>query len=142
MVHPVDSDLDPALEALAQGLVDALESADLDAWHGQFAEDGVTWHSYNCEEMDAKVNADGLRGLFTMVVQELRYEDVRRRRFDGGYVQQHTLRLRARTGAEFQTAVCQVVWVSEGRVARLEEYLDSSVIQFGQENATGGRGQS
>jgi ketosteroid isomerase-like protein len=73
--------------------------------------------------------------MFHAVVEELRYADVRRHRIDGGYVQQHTLSLKARNGAVFLTGVCMVIHVTDGRVTRLEEYLDSSVLAFGQANA-------
>lgn len=129
-----DSDLDTELETLARTMVHALESADLDAWAAVFTDDGVSWHSFSGTDMAAKRNAEGLRGLFAAVVADLRYENVRRRRTNDGYVQQHTLYMKAKSGAELRSNVCQVIRVSGGRVVRLEEYMDSSVTKFGQEN--------
>jgi ketosteroid isomerase-like protein len=52
------------------------------------------------------------------------YEVVRREVLPDGFLQQHVLRGLTRTGEPFAMPACMVVRCVDGRVARLEEYLD------------------
>lgn len=130
------SDLDATTEALAHRMVVTIEAGDVDGWGAAFAPGAVTWHSYDGQEMPAQQNVEMLRQNFAGVIDELHYRDVRRHAFDGGYVGQHSLVMRAKNGATYSTGVCIVVHVEGGLVTRLDEYLDSSVIQFSMENSS------
>ena len=45
-----------------------------------------------------------------------------------GYVQQHVLHATAPDGSKVESPACLVVEVREGRIRRLDEYLDSAAI--------------
>ena len=124
------SNLSPELEQLAQRFVSTLQAGDVDGWFALYGDDGVTWHSYDGREMTAAENAELLRPLFEQVLSEFHYDDIRRYEIEGGYVQQHTLHMTAKAGGSFETGVCIVVKVVDGKVHRLDEYLDSSVFHF------------
>ena len=124
------SNLSPELEELAQRFVSTIGAGDLDGWLALYDAEGVTWHSYDGKEMTAAENADMLRPLFEHVLSDFYYDDIRRYETEHGYVQQHTLHMTAKTGATFEIGVCIVVKVAGGKVLRLDEYLDSSVLSF------------
>jgi hypothetical protein len=56
-----------------------------------------------------------------------RYRVHRRVAIPGGFLQQHTLEATT-PGGPFDMPACIVVEVRQGRIARLEEYLDSARI--------------
>jgi hypothetical protein len=63
-------------------------------------------------------------------LKNLRHEIVSRHFFDGGYVQQYVVHGTLVTGGEaFRMPLCMNVTVRDGRIARLEEYLDSAPPQ-------------
>jgi uncharacterized protein len=55
---------------------------------------------------------------------ERRYDIVRRERLSDGFLQQHVLRGTTRSGATLEMPACLVVRVEQGRITRLDEYLD------------------
>ena len=61
----------------------------------------------------------------TSSIHGLRYEDVRRQATADGFVQQHVLRGTMGNGAAVEIPACIVVTIRDGRIARLDEYLDS-----------------
>ena len=52
------------------------------------------------------------------------YEITRLEEIAGGYLQQHVLRLTSHAGEELVMYACAVVTVADGRIQRIEEYLD------------------
>ena len=91
------------------------------------SKDVVIWHNDDNREVDLDHVARILSWLSTNV-RELRYADVRRRAFAGGYVQQHVLTGIAPSGDELHLPACLVMQVSKGVVTRIEEYLDSAGV--------------
>ena len=59
---------------------------------------------------------------------ELRYEDIRVQPTPTGFVQQHVLCCRSATGVEVRAHACLVATVEDGRIRRLDEYLDAAAI--------------
>lgn len=62
-------------------------------------------------------------------VRDLRYDDVRIQLTDSGYVQQHVLRGIAPGGSELRAPACLIVTVHDGRITRIDEYLDSAHVR-------------
>ena len=60
-------------------------------------------------------------------VRDLRYDVVRRDELPDGYVQQHVLARRSPTAPA--RPACMVVAVRDGRIARIDEYLDSAHVR-------------
>jgi ketosteroid isomerase-like protein len=87
--------------------------------------DAIVWHSYDRVPMqrDDVVKAwDTIATNFT----ECSVTDVRRQPTPGGYVQQHLFVIRLKDGTRKAWPVCIVVQVREGKIARLDEYIDIS----------------
>jgi uncharacterized protein len=58
----------------------------------------------------------------------LRYTDVRRSATDDGFVQRHVLVATNRAGRRIEVPACIVATVRDGRITRLDEYLDSAAV--------------
>lgn len=123
----VQSDLDPATEELASAFIAAIEQGNIPRLHELCSEDVVIWHNDDNKEVDLDRVARILSWLSTNV-RDLRYADVRRRAFAGGYAQQHVLTGIAPGGADLQVPACLIVQVSNGAITRIEEYLDSAGV--------------
>ena len=113
---------------LADRLFAAIEAGDIDAVRDLYAPDAVVWHNTDGVEQDVEANlatlrwcADNLGGM--------RYADVRRRVDDDGFVQQHVLVAGSRSGVEVAVPACIVATVRDGRIARIDEYLDSAQVE-------------
>lgn len=109
----------------AERLMAAITAGDIDAVRSIYAPDAVIWH--NNDGLEQSVD-DNLRVLRWVVrhIANLRYEQIRRQRTDAGFVQQHVLRGTAPNGKDVTIPACLVCTVRDGRITRLEEYLDSA----------------
>lgn len=123
-----DKALDHNVLALAERFFAAVEAGDLDAVRDIYAPHAVIWHNYDGIEQTREEN---LRTLAWAVrhIDGMRYEDVRRSRTDGGFVQQHVVRGRNAIGIEVEMPACIVITVDDGRISRLDEYLDSRHVE-------------
>ena len=109
--------------SVADDLFAAIEKGDVDAVRSIYAPDAVIWHNFDNVEQTPDENLRTLTWM-TANVGDLRYEDVRRQVTDEGYVQQHTFCGKARNGEVVRAPCCLIVRVKDGRITRLEEYLD------------------
>jgi ketosteroid isomerase-like protein len=123
----VQSDLDLETETLAADFIAAIEKGNIPRLYELCSKDVVIWHNNDNQEVDLDNVARILTWLSTHV-RELRYAEVRRRAFAGGYVQQHVLKGVAPSGAELHLPACLVMQVSNGLITRIEEYLDSAGV--------------
>lgn len=113
---------------LAARFIDAVAAGDLDTVRSIYAPDAVIWHNNDRRETTVEENLQVL-GWMAAKVSGKSYDDVRRQETDNGYVQQHVLRGTAPNGEPFEVEACLVVQVRDGRIVRLEEYLDTAQIQ-------------
>lgn len=123
----VQSDLDPETETLATAFIAAIETGNIPRLYELCSKDVVIWHNNDNLEVDL----DNVARILTWLhanVRDLRYADVRRRAFAGGYVQQHVLRGVAPSGDELRLPACLIMHVSDGLITRIEEYLDSAGV--------------
>lgn len=121
----VHTDLDPDTEALAAGFIAAIEAGDTARLYECCADDVVIWHNTD----NAEVNLDHVARILSWLAKNVRdfcYTGIRRRAFAGGYLQQHVLTGIAPSGEDLRLPACLVVHVAAGRIARIEEYLDSA----------------
>ena len=116
---------DSALD-LAERFFSAVERGDLDAVRVIYAPDARIWHSHDLKEQSVEEN---LRVLAWMarVLPARRYLVRRRVAIPGGFLQQHVLEADT-PGGPFSMPACVVVEVKDGRIGRLEEYLDSARV--------------
>ena len=114
-----------SIEETAVALFAAIEAGDIGAVRALYSPDISVWHNVDGREQDRDQNLAVLTWCIANI-EGMRYEDVRRRVFAGGFVQQHTLRGRTRAGTELNVPGCLVVEVVGDRIARIDEYLDSA----------------
>jgi ketosteroid isomerase-like protein len=121
-----DSPADGML-AMADRLFAAVERGDIDAVRAIYAPDAVIWHNHDGVTQTVDENLRVLAWVAKNVTG-FRYEDVRRTATPDGFVEQHVLRGRAPNGEELRVDACIVCTVLDGRVTRLDEYLDSAQV--------------
>ncbi|MBK7724757.1 MAG: nuclear transport factor 2 family protein [Dehalococcoidia bacterium] len=103
----------------------AISRGDIDAVRAIYAPDAVIWHNDEKAEQTPDRNLKVL-GWVTRNIKDMRYEEVRRHETPTGFVEQHVLRGVAPNGAPLEIPACIVCEVREGRITRLDEYLDSA----------------
>lgn len=123
------ADTRQSMDQLAERFFAAVEAGDIDAIAQIYAEDGVIWKSFDDGETSAAQSLAYLRGA-KQRLSGVKYRDIRRVFFDGGFVQQHRFTCtRTVDGKPFDFPACLVVHVRDGRFARIEEYYDSTQRQ-------------
>jgi len=111
---------------VAQGLIERIEAGDVEGAAAFYAEGVVTWRNIDGREL---VKAQVLRILgFLAGLEDLVYEDVRIQEIADGFVQQHVLSCRSPGGESVRAAACLVARVQDGRLVRVDEYLDSAAM--------------
>jgi ketosteroid isomerase-like protein len=115
-----------AYVALLDRIIAAAETGDASDLYDIYAPDAVIWHNHDLVEQTVADNARVLEAMDRWVTDRT-YTDRRIRVFEGGVVQQHVLRGTNRASGEpVALHACVVVQVGEdGRIARLDEYIDS-----------------
>ena len=109
--------------AVADRLFAAIQAGDVEGVRAVYAPDIEVWHNFDKLNQTADEN---LRVLAWMVrkVKDRRYEDVRRHETPDGFAQQHVLRGIAPNGEVLDMPAAVFCTVKDGRITRLEEYLD------------------
>ena len=113
---------------VADRLFAGIEAGDTAAVRALYADDAVIWHNTDGVE---QAPDDNLRTLGWLVkhCSDIRYTEVRRSATDTGFVQQHVLRLTSPAGEALALPACLVVAVDgDGRITRIDEYLDSAQV--------------
>lgn len=123
MLSRVTAGLSP-LE-VADRLFAAIQAGDVEGVRAVYAHDVQVWHNFDMVDQTADEN---LRVLAWMVrkVKDLRYEDIRRYEVPGGFAQQHVLRGLSPNGQAIEVPAAMFCTVVDGRITRLEEYLDTA----------------
>jgi ketosteroid isomerase-like protein len=117
----------PTALDLAERLFAAIAAGDVDGVRAIYAPGCVVWHNHDAVEQPAE---DNLRTLawVTRNIRDLRYEEIRRQATETGFVQQHVLRGIAPNGKALEVPACVVGTVADGKITRLDEYLDSAAL--------------
>jgi len=111
--------------ALAERFMTAVAGGDLRTVREIYADDAVIWHNNDRSTQGVDENLRVLEWIQRNITG-VRYEEVQRLATDTGFVEQHVLRGRIPMGAELDVPACLVCPVVDGRITRLEEYLDSA----------------
>ncbi len=114
--------------ALADRIMRAIEQSDVETITACYAPDACIWHNFDGKEQSVDENLRTIRWIDKRL-KNRKYQIVSRHSFDGGYVQQHVLTGTLNNGQDFRMPACLIVTVRDGRIARLEEYLDSAHTQ-------------
>ena len=110
---------------IAERLFGAITAGNVQAVRHIYAPDAVIWHNNDGLEQSVDSNLRVLQWV-TAHIRNLRYEAVRRQHTSSGFMQQHVLRGTAPNGHELNIPACIVCTVRDGRITRLDEYLDSA----------------
>ncbi len=117
------------MNLLAERLTRAYEENDSDAITACYTPDARIWHNFDGAEQTVEEQLGATRWLNERL-KDLKYEIVSRRFFDGGYVQQYVVHGTLADGGEaFRMPTCMNVTVRDGRIAELQEYLDSAHLK-------------
>ncbi|HEX7777309.1 MAG TPA: nuclear transport factor 2 family protein [Parvibaculum sp.] len=130
------ADTEQTILALAARLLTAIETVNLDEIRRCYCEDARIWHNF--DNIDQTVE-ENLKTFLWMqgAMSDIKYDVRRRFAFPGGYVQQHVLTAKRADGKAFAIPACVVVTVKDGRISRLEEYLDPAPALAPAASATG-----
>ena len=111
------------MNALADRLLVAIGNADEAAMREIYSPDAAIWHNFDEKDQTVDENLLTLHDLHRRVAN-LAYTEIRRFLSPDGFVQQHVLTGQAKAGAVRIPAMISFT-VVDGRIARLEEYLDT-----------------
>ena len=111
---------------LAERFFRAVERGDVDEIRAIYAPDARIWHNHDGKEQTVAENLKVLAWM-SRNVPNRRYRIQRRVAIPGGFLQQHVLEGETANGP-FAMPACIVVEVKDGRITRLEEYLDSARV--------------
>lgn len=114
---------DQALQT-ADKLFHAIEAGDVEAIRNIYTADTKIWHNNDNIAQSVEQNLAVLKWVITNI-QGLKYTEVRRQPTPRGFVQQHVLRGRFKD-KEIALPACIVATVEDGKITRLDEYLDSA----------------
>jgi uncharacterized protein len=112
-----------ALE-VAERFFRAVEAGDVEAIRAIYAPDARIWHNHDRLEQTVDENLRVL-GWVAKNLKNRHYRVQRRVAIPGGFMQQHVLEAETAAGP-FSMPACIVCVVENGRITRLEEYLDSA----------------
>ena len=115
-------------DAIASGFFAAIERGDLDAVREFYSPRVEVWHNLTNRSQTRDENLRLLK-YFTGRVSERRYEVLAREFFPGGFVQRHILHGKLASGDLIAAPVCLVIHVSNGKIDRVFEYVDSASIR-------------
>ncbi|MDF3304522.1 nuclear transport factor 2 family protein [Rhodococcus sp. T2V] len=90
-----------------------------------YAPDARIWHNDDGREQTVAENLTVLRWL-SRTLEDLRYEDIRRHELPDGFAQQHVLRATLPGHGPLEVPACLFVRVDDGRITRIDEYVDSA----------------
>lgn len=127
---------------LAERFFRAVERGDIDQIRAIYAPDARIWHNHDRKEQTVDENLKVLAWVARNLTNR-RYRIERRVAIPGGFLQQHILEADT-AGGPFSMPACIVVQIKDGRIARLEEYLDSAqashltTLASGKNTTTGG----
>ncbi len=109
--------------AVVAAMFAALEAGDIDAIDALYADDLIVWTNFTKVE-SPKSPSLKLVAWLARSVQGLCYEIIARHEIADGVVQQHVLHGTAPDGTELHAPACLVVKVRDGRIVRIDEYLN------------------
>jgi ketosteroid isomerase-like protein len=109
---------------LARDLTRHILAGDLEGVGRVYHDELTAWRNHDRRTL---VRKQALRVVEILGrLRELRYEDVRIQPTPQGFVQQHVMRCLSPAGEPVEAHVCLVATVRDGRIAHIDEYMDSA----------------
>lgn len=115
--------------ALAAGerLFHIVEHGDLGELRHIFTDDAMIWHNTDEKLVDVETTIRNLERIRSGA-RVFRYTDIRREPTPSGFVQQHILIVEMPDGRGMRDLACCVCRVENGRIAHMDAYHDSAVV--------------
>jgi ketosteroid isomerase-like protein len=116
---------DSEIRALCHRFFDALETGDIDTVAELYRDDLVFW--FNVTDKTS-TKAENLKAVAAgkAVHRHRRYNDRIVNTFRDGFVMQYTVNITHHDGRETALIPCVVVLCRDGKITRMDEYIDSS----------------
>ena len=114
---------------LCRRLLAAIQSDDADAYRGCFTKDGRIWHDFD----GFGTHADGAQSVEQNVAMmnwmhrlttKLKYETLRLEETETGFLETHRLTGTTVEGEDFEGLACVICTVENGKINRLEEFIN------------------
>lgn len=116
-----------AMRALADRFFGAIEAGDISGVASCYARDAIIWHNDDKLETGPAQNLEVLRQFIANVPKRV-YANRRFFPVEGGFIQQHDTELHLSDGRVLSLPVCIVFKVVDGKIQRLDEYLDRDTL--------------
>jgi uncharacterized protein len=111
---------------VADRLFKAIERGDVNAIRDIYAPHSKIWHNFDNLAQSVAENLAVLKWVVANIA-EISYTEIQRQPTPTGFIQQHVLRGKVKaSGKEIAIPACIVCKVENGRITRLDEYLDSA----------------
>ena len=112
---------------IANRFFDALLAGDTPALDALFTKDATFWRNFDDQDQHRDAFVPDF-GKFAGMVTDLHLDEVRRTGTASGFVEQHTLCGISPSGEALAAHGCFIAHVSDGKIARIEEYLDGAQL--------------
>jgi ketosteroid isomerase-like protein len=110
---------------LAERFMGAIEFGDTETVRACYAADARIWHNFDDTEQSVDQNLK-LMGWMARKLPDRHYRVLMREALKDGFVQQHVLEATLPGGSAWAMPACVIVRMKDGRITRLDEYLDSA----------------
>ena len=119
--HPANSEMLDLLDRF----LSAIGSGDIEGARACYAPDAKIWHNHDDVEQTVDQNLKVLAWM-ARVLPKRNYRIVRREVLSDGILQQHVLEATLPDGTAWRMPACVILRIHNGRITRLDEYLDSA----------------
>lgn len=92
-----------------------------------YHENAETWHNYDRKNMTMQEITE-LVGVIFSTFKEMSFQNIQRSFIENGFVQRHDIVGTHVNGAPLNIAACVFVTVKDGKISRLEEYIDPAPL--------------
>jgi ketosteroid isomerase-like protein len=109
--------------AFADRFIAALNAGDPTLVREFYAPEATVWHNFDNADQPLDDNLKLLEWMVRKAPQR-NYRVLRREIVPGGWFQQHVLEAQLPNGREMRLHACCVITLEDGRIRRIEEYVD------------------
>ena len=109
----------------AERFVSAIQTGDTATVRACYHPDAKLWHNTDGIEQTVDQNMKVL-DWFIRTLPDRNYRVVRRESLPDGFLQQHVLEATLPDGTKWAMDACVVIKIEDGRITRLDEYMDSA----------------
>ncbi len=110
---------------IAKELFEQIEAKRVDGVAALYADDIVVWHNFSDATQTKAENLAVLDGL-TKRAAQIRYDVTERVLLGDRVMQRHLLRCRVGSGEEIVIPACIFITARDGKITRIDEYLDTA----------------